>query len=134
MIIDLGTIPEETQIREVYQKEWWDLGKQDDKIQSLVSPLQVQLKISRAGDKFVLKGGISGGFQVVCDRCLQPFRWDLDAEFSLFLALPPSPTDQSEVELLDEDMNVDFMGGERVDLDGIIREQIYLSLPMKSIC
>ena len=31
-------------------------------------------------------------------------------------------------------MGVEFITGEEVDVDEIIREQIYLSLPLKSLC
>ncbi|MCJ7596821.1 MAG: DUF177 domain-containing protein, partial [Desulfobacterales bacterium] len=134
VIIDLRTIPEETRISEVYEKDWWDLDEQDDKIQGLVTPLQVLMQISRVGDQFVLKGGISGRLAVLCDRCLEPFHWDLDAEFSVFLALPPPGADQPDVELFEEDKAVDFIRGELVDLDEIVREQVYLTLPMKSVC
>jgi uncharacterized protein len=47
---------------------------------------------------------------------------------------PKSSRDEREVELLDEDMEVNFLYGETIDLDETIREQIYLSLPMKSLC
>lgn len=134
MIIDLRAIPEETEIREVYERDWWDLDEQDGKIQGLVTPLQVLVKISRVGDKFLLKGGMSGRLAVLCDRCLEPFHWDLAAEFSVVLTFPAPATGQSDVELLEEDMEVDFICGEMVDLDEIVREQIYLSLPMKSVC
>ena len=134
MIIDLRTIPDETQVSEVYKRGWWDLDEQDDKIQGLVTPLQVFATISRVGDKFVMKGGMSGRFSVLCDRCLEPFDWDLEDEFTVFLALPLPATDQTDVELLDQDMEVDFVRGEVIDLDEIVREQIYLALPMKALC
>jgi uncharacterized protein len=42
--------------------------------------------------------------------------------------------DEEDLELLDEEMEVDFIKGETIDLDDVIREQIYLSVPMKCVC
>jgi uncharacterized protein len=52
----------------------------------------------------------------------------------LFLSLPPPDTEKSELELFEEDMSVDFIMGGEIDLDEAVREQIYFSLPMKSLC
>jgi uncharacterized protein len=59
--------------------------------------------------------------------------------FRVYLALPlpeddDPEEDDTEIELAEKDLEVDFIRGEEIDLDEIIREQIYLSLPMKSLC
>jgi uncharacterized protein len=50
------------------------------------------------------------------------------------LQVRPTAPDEAELELLEEDMEVEFIHGETVDLDAIIREQVYLALPMKNVC
>ena len=107
---------------------------ENDQILGLDSPLDVHISISKVGSKYALGGRLSGHFQIICDRCLEPYHRDLDTDFKLFLAFPPSDTDQSEVELLEEDLSVDFIAGEELDLDDVVKGQIYLSLPMKSLC
>jgi uncharacterized protein len=56
------------------------------------------------------------------------------SDFRLFLAPPPASTGPSEVELLHEDLLTDFMTGEEVNLEEVVREQVYFSLPMKVLC
>jgi uncharacterized protein len=58
----------------------------------------------------------------------------VEAPFHVYLVVPREGADQEEVELLDEDMEVDFVKGDAVDLSDMVREQIYLSLPVRSIC
>jgi uncharacterized protein len=58
----------------------------------------------------------------------------MESEFQVYLLVPRDKADQEEIELLDDDMEVDFVKGDKVDLSDIVREQIYLSLPMRSIC
>lgn len=135
MLIDLKTISaEEIDIKETLDKDWWQASVEDDPILGLAAPLQVRIKASRVGNKYLLAGRISGAISLKCDRCLVAFRADVESPFSIFLVSPKSEKGETEAELLDEDLEVDFIHGEMIDLDVIIKEQIFLSLPMKSIC
>ena len=54
---------------------------------------------------------------------------------TLYLSLVQETKEcQNEIELLEDDMSVDFITGNEICLDDIVREQIYLSLPMKCLC
>jgi uncharacterized protein len=135
MIIDLRTIArEQRSFRFLLEQAWWRPDEGRDQLLGIDTPIEVKIKIYRAGDKYVLDGDLSGGLQVLCDRCLEPYHWELRSAFRVFLALPIGETDRAEVELAEEDLEVNFIRGEEIDLDEIIREQIYLSLPMKSLC
>jgi len=48
--------------------------------------------------------------------------------------LPPQEIEKDEVELLEEDMEIGFITGDHLNLDEVVKEQIYLSLPIKKIC
>ena len=135
MIVDLRTIPEGSRrFQFVLEQDWWPSDAQRDQVLGIDSPVQVNLEIYKAGDKYVLDGELRGGLQVVCDRCLEPYCWDMGTTFRVYLALPLPEEDDTEIELAEKDLEVDFIRGEEIDLDEIIREQIYLSLPMKSLC
>jgi uncharacterized protein len=69
-----------------------------------------------------------------CDRCLEPYQRDIDAGFSFFLTIAPSLSGQNEIELLEDDMSVELVTDSEIRLDDIVREQIYLTLPMKCLC
>lgn len=135
MIINLRTIPHGIRNFEFcLDKDWWHPSEQNDQIFGFDTPLEVKITICRAGEKYVLDGDLSGGLQVMCDRCLELYHRDLRSVFKVFLALPLQETDNAELELSEEDMAVGFIRGEEIDLDEIIQEQIYLSIPMKSLC
>jgi uncharacterized protein len=135
MIIDLRTLSDGPRRYDFFlEEDWWASKTENDSILSLDSPLQVEIEVDRAGDKYILEGGLWGGLQVRCDRCLAAYHWELRSGFRVFLALPSTEADREEVELLEEDLEVDFIKGEEIELDEIVREQIYLSLPMKSVC
>jgi len=134
MIIDLRTITQESRVSEVLDEDWWSKGVQDDTILSLDKPLRISVQVSKVADKYVLNGDISGGLQVTCDRCLGAYHWDLESTFHMSLVVHGTGPDEVELELLEEDMEVDFIDRETIDLDAIIREQVFLALPMKNIC
>ena len=135
MIIDLRSIPHGTRSFEFcLEKDWWRTSEKNTPILGMDTPLGVKIDLTRAGDKYVFDGIVSGGLQVLCDRCLENYRWNLKTEFTMFIALPLPDTERSEIELSEEDMEIGFIRGEEVDTGEIIREQIYLSLPMTSIC
>jgi uncharacterized protein len=115
-------------------EDWWPSDAQKDQILAIDAPVQVNLEIYKAGDKYVLDGELHGGLQVVCDRCLEAYHRELENDFRVYLALPLPQEGDTEMELAEKDLEVDFIRGEEIELDEIIREQIYLSLPMKSLC
>jgi uncharacterized protein len=135
MIIDLRTLPKGPQeFAFRLRQDWWPGNERDGRVIGLDAPLEVRIRIDKAGSKYVLEGSFSGGFQLRCDRCLVPFHRDLDSEFRVFLTLKDPAATEAELEVLDEDLEVDFLQGMEVDVDDIIQEQIYLSLPMKLLC
>jgi uncharacterized protein len=72
-----------------------------------------------------------------CARCLESFAWTVDQDLDLFfLPHEPGRTDEEEdeVELSDRDMVVAYYEGDRLDLGDIVREQLFLAVPMRSLC
>lgn len=135
MIVDLRTISSESRRLEfILIEDWWHSEDKNDQVVGLETPVRVKIEIYRAGDKLVLRGDLSGRLKLRCDRCLKSFGDDLRTGFEVFLSLPSEKDVKSEIELLEDDMEVEFITGEEIHLDEIIREQIYLSLPLKSLC
>ncbi|MDY6971305.1 MAG: DUF177 domain-containing protein [Thermodesulfobacteriota bacterium] len=118
----------------ILEPDWWEGNEENGQIMGLAAPLKVHMNISRLGERHLLEGSLSGVVLVWCARCLESYHRDLATEFRLFLTSLPANTDQNELELSEDDMWVDFVAGDEVNLLEIVREQIYLSLPMKTLC
>ena len=135
MIIELKSILDAPgHFHLVLEPNWWQGDEGDDQILGLDRPLRADVSISRSGSRFILNGNISGGIQVRCGRCLEPYHWELDSAFRVLLTATPADPAQNEVELLEDDMAVDYITGDELDLAHILRGQIYLSIPMKPLC
>jgi uncharacterized protein len=135
MIIDLRTILDSPQnYKFTLEAGWWGNEETDVQILGLEGPLKVQITISRVGSKYVVNGHLSGWARLRCARCLEPYVYNLKTDFSLYLISPPSDT-PGEIELGEGDMSVDFTtGDDEINLYDIVREQVYLSLPIKFLC
>jgi uncharacterized protein len=135
MMINLQTVTEETHIHKTLPQEWWQVSDPSQQVLGLSGPLEVHIKVSKAAEKFLVEGTLSGHLRVRCDRCLEAFDSQLKSNLSVYLVKKPAAAPAEEdVELLDQEMEVDFIKGETIDLAEIIREQIYLSVPMKCVC
>jgi len=134
MIIDLQAVTEETHVHEALDPSWWKVTDPSQQVLGFGCPLQVNVKVSRAADKFLVDGTLAGKVKIRCDRCLEVFDLELKSTFNVYLVVRPSGRLEEDVELLDEDMEVEVLHGETIDLDDVVREQIYLSVPMKCVC
>lgn len=135
MIIDLKAITQfPCRLEVAYGPEWWGKPDENDPVPALDAPLTVRVELDKIQGGYVVRGNLSGVIAACCDRCLETFTRPLDADFRLFFRPPPAAGFGDEVVLGKEDLLDDFMPEEEVDLDAIVREQIYLSLPMKSLC
>jgi uncharacterized protein len=70
-----------------------------------------------------------------CGRCLEPYSFPVDHKVDLFI-LPHQDDrgEEDEVELTERELVVAYYRSDRLDLGEMIREQLFLSLPMKRLC
>lgn len=102
----------------------------------------LRLHVQRAGMpgayEYKLSGDVAGDVGVSCVRCLEPFTLGLRATFDLrFLPISALPLDQmgrDEREMLDEDVDIEYYRRPVFDLLSLVREQVYLELPMDPVC
>ena len=134
MKIDLTNIPPEgKKINFEFSEEWWKPDLEEDRIVELVSPISGWVKIQPVGKKISVEGSLSTRLRLRCDRCLEPYAWDLSKDFQVFLSLSPF-AGGLDVELSEDDLNLEFMHSKLLELDKVIKEQVILSLPMKTLC
>jgi uncharacterized protein len=135
MIVDLKPISDDPRhFNLTLERAWWPDTGEDGRFLGLDGPLDASLSISKTDQVYLLEGRLNGRLRIRCDRCLEPYSQDLDCDFSFSLAASLSDDESTEVELEEEDLSVEFVKEGQIELDEIIREQVYLSLPMKFQC
>jgi len=135
MIIDLRKILGETRHFEFFLDQ--DSLQRDNRIDpgfKIERPFSVKAELYKAGDKYILEGGFQGKIQISCDRCLEPFPHELNIRLRRVLVPSAQDTEDADKELIEQDLNIDMITADIIDLADIVKEQIYLYLPMKKIC
>jgi uncharacterized protein len=132
--IDLTNIPPEGKnFNFKFAQDWRKTDLEDARILGLGRPLSARIKIQPVGKRISIEGSVSTSLLLQCDRCLEPYSWDLSNDFRIFLSLSPI-TGGIDVELSEDDLNLDFIQDNFLDPEQVIVEQIILSLPMKTLC
>ena len=90
--------------------------------------------LSKHGHDILVRGSLSGQVELACGRCLESFSGPAAIEFDLLLAPGPPTASAADEELSLTDLDLDYYTGEIVDLEGLLREQIILMLPLKPLC
>lgn len=116
-------------VHHLYEEGQPQLESDDSRI---VGRPEVDLQATRAGDKVNLIGSLKATVAYDCDRCLKPIEMAVDKSFDLAYIPPLGIGDDHE--LKDQDLDTSFYGGEAIDLDDLVREQVELALPMARLC
>jgi uncharacterized protein len=72
---------------------------------------------------------VSGPVHLRCQRCLNPFRFDIASDSMLLLASDEATADALETKLEDEDVDV-VVGSRTMDVLALIEDEALLALPV----
>ena len=110
-----------------------DVGDEADQYR-IVTPVDLAFEIHKDKDKFRLVGTVVTELELPCSRCLEPFRLPVAAPFDLRYLPASEVSSDGEREVDDEDLETSYYENDAIDLNGLMREQFYLALPMKPLC
>lgn len=110
-----------------------DVGDEADEYR-IVTPVDLAFEIHKDKDKFRLVGTVVTELELPCSRCLEPFRLPVAAPFDLRYLPASEVSSDGEREVDDEDLETSYYENDAIDLNGLMREQFYLALPMKPLC
>jgi uncharacterized protein len=98
-------------------------------------PVVGSFNIKKMGQQLLVCGKVVGVVKLRCGRCLRDF--DLNVQENVNIELRPVfdlERSGHEVELVADDLDVDFFKGDALDLGHIVAEQVALLVPMKPLC
>lgn len=110
------------------------LADQDDLV--VQGPLVAECSLERKGEsKVALQGKIVVEVLLPCDRCLCDYPFRVDTAFQLLFALEDDEAWQVKaLESIPSDLETEVLTEPVIDLDDVLRQQVYLALPVKSLC
>jgi len=110
-----------------------ELGEEGEAYR-IVSPVGLEFEIHKDKEKFRLAGTAKAELELVCSRCVEPYRLVVDAPFDLRYLPASTASTEAEREVEDEDLETSYYRDDRIDVNELLREQFYLALPMKPLC
>jgi uncharacterized protein len=113
---------------------------------------ELRVRLSKSGADVVLRGSVAAEITVPCSRCLEPTPVTVKEELSL-LAVPASPSrpgppgqrargtgrarrddDRTDETADPEESDVMTYDGDTLVLDGLVRDELLLGIPMIPLC
>ena len=133
MIISLVRMPPDG-IRFDHQYEDGELDVTEREFAFRALP-RVAGKVHRVGMDMRVRGEIKADLVLACDRCLKEVATPLAIPFDLIYTPAEAGDGQAgEVELQERDLEFAMFENDEIDLDGLVLEQVELSLPSRVLC
>ncbi len=105
---------------------------------TLDAPLQAQCHVSPKGaDKVEIEGLLQGQVRIRCDRCLKAYPVAVHSAFqlqALVQSADPYDTAQDNHEFGLDELDIVELDIPCIDLNELMRQQLFLSLPEKRVC
>jgi len=101
---------------------------------TVAAPVTLTFDVYKDKDQFRLVGRVQTTLELPCSRCLEPFTWSVDPAFDLRYQPHATNTGEGEIEVEEDDLTTAFYERNTIDLGHLMREQMYLALPMKPLC
>jgi uncharacterized protein len=98
------------------------------------SLVQAQLKIKKIDTQVMVNGNIWADAELQCSRCLKVFKSRISFPFEAVFHPIEQLKEEEKHELRIEELDMGFYSKDELDLVDIIKEQIMLNLPMKTLC
>ncbi len=115
----------------VYQPD--ELNPVDERV-NLAEPATVSGHVRLEGNQVFVEGHVETRAQLECDRCLKPVELPVSADFALEYITGADYESSSVAALSEEELSVSVFDGEAIDVDEIVKEQILLALPARTLC
>ena len=99
-----------------------------------LGPVAVEGKLSYAEPGYLLQGRLRYAQRLVCDRCLGEVPETLDTPLEMLIFTHEKAPEAAEQELEEKDLSIVHLGGDILETEPLVVEQIQLNIPMKPLC
>ena len=110
------------------------LAEQQDFV--VQGPVSAECALERKGEfKVYVRGWVKVDVLLSCDRCLRSFPFQVNTEFQHIFTLESDDSWRiKEMESSPADLETEILDDPVIDLDDMLRQQVYLALPVKKLC
>jgi uncharacterized protein len=108
----------------------------EDSGMAVEGPLQASFNFTKLEPDYFLRGDFRFVLKQPCSRCAETVTTPIDHHFELALSHQPGPRPSANQKPNEESEESDLIifHGPELELDSIVREQLHLSFPYKTLC
>ncbi len=133
MILDLRDLKGSREhIARRYAASAFQAEADDDYV--VAGPVNLSLDIGKDRATYRLVGRLQTSLELTCGRCLEPFSVPIDVDVDLRYLPHVENRGEGELEVEEDDLTTAYYKDEQIDLGQLVREQLWLTLPMKPLC
>ena len=100
----------------------------------VVAPVELSVDVHKDKTRYRLDGTVRTELELVCSRCLEPYRLAVDAAFDLRYLPVSEAQEGGDREVTDGDVDTNYYRDDEISLADLLQEQFYLAMPMKPLC
>ena len=115
----------------LYEPE--EITLDDEQVRLLESP-EIRFHAERNGQNVHLRGTLSAVAEVGCDRCLKQVAVPIETDFDVTYIPLADDDAEDATELNEDDLSASVYDNETIDVDELVREQIFLAMPTRILC
>ena len=133
MIFEIEDIPEGgLNLDLLAAKEQFEINQSDC---TLSDGINLRGRLAKTEQDISFSGELETILQVACTRCLSLFSYNIETEIKVhFIPLGKEPSLGSEIEIKKADIEQETYEGGKVDLRGVVRDQVLLEVPLMHLC
>src|SRR5437016_4814654 len=131
--VDLNLVDEKVSLKGSFEPGDIDFSR--DNVRQAAA-LNWNATAERAGGEIRINGSLTITVEMMCSRCLEPARHDINKSFDLFFRQRDELLfdEDQEIELTERDTQTAFLSGTHLAIDEVLHETVLLALPMKALC
>ncbi|MDI6801549.1 MAG: DUF177 domain-containing protein [Thermodesulfovibrionales bacterium] len=100
----------------------------------LLTPVTALLRLDKRDSEVFIKGVINGEVEQQCSRCLKQISANIRTQINVIYHPAEDIAKEEHHELKGEELDTGFYRNDIIDTDDILREQLFLNIPMKPLC
>jgi DUF177 domain-containing protein len=100
----------------------------------VAAPVHLVFDIDKTGVQYRLVGRAGTRLRLTCSRCLERYELPVDVPFDLLYMPQAANIGDGEIEIEEDDLDSAYYRDDVIDLGQLVREQFYLTVPMKPLC
>jgi DUF177 domain-containing protein len=100
----------------------------------IAEPVHLVGAVRKDHEKVRIAGRVTTTLELACSRCLEACRVPVTAAFDLLFLPATAEPNAPEQEVEEDDLGTSYYRDGMIDLADVVREQLFLALPMKPLC